>query len=77
MSPHVAGGAARFRWTLHGASMKNHNPSAGNTRLASLGQRLLSLLVLAVFAYLIWLAVTGRFDHEVNRVAHWLQSLAR
>ncbi len=57
--------------------MKNHNPSAGNTRLASLGQRLLSLLVLAVFAYLIWLAVTGRFDHEVNRVAHWLQSLAR
>lgn len=57
--------------------MKNHNSSAGNTRLASLGQRLLSLLVLAVFAYLIWLAVTGRFDHEVNRVAHWLQSLAR
>lgn len=44
---------------------------------ASFGQRLLSLVVLGVFAYLIWLAVTGRFDHEVNRVAHWLQSLAR
>ncbi len=57
--------------------MKNHNPSSGNPRFASFGQRLLSLLVLAVFAYLIWLAVTGRYDHEVNRVAHWLRSLAR
>jgi hypothetical protein len=57
--------------------MKNHNPSGGNLRFASLGQRLLSLVVLGVFAYLIWLALTGRFDHEVNRVARWLQSLAR
>lgn len=57
--------------------MNNHNPSGGNLGFASFGQRLLSLVVLGVFAYLIWLAVTGRFDHEVNRVAHWLQSLAR
>lgn len=57
--------------------MKNHNPSGGNLRFASLGQRLLSLVVLGVFAYLIWLAVNGRFDHEVERVARWLQSLAR
>ena len=56
--------------------MKNHNPSGGNLRFASFGQRLLSLVVLGVFAYLIWLAVTGQFDHEVNRVARWLQSLA-
>ena len=33
--------------------MKNHNPSGGNLRFASLGQRLLSLVVLGVFAYLI------------------------
>ena len=56
--------------------MKNHNPSGGNLRFASLGQRLLSLVVLGVFAYLIGLALNGRFDHEVNRVARWLQSLA-
>ena len=73
----MAAGAARFRWNLHGACMKNHNPSGGNLGFASLGQRLLSLVVLGVFAYLIWLAVNGRFDQEVNRVAHWLQSLAR
>jgi hypothetical protein len=72
----VAAGGDRFRWTLHGACMKNHNPSGGNLRFASLGQRLLSLVVLGVFAYLIWLALTGRFDHEVNRVARWLQSVA-
>ena len=57
--------------------MKNHNPSGGALRFASLGQRLLSLVVLGVFAYLIWLAASGRFDHEVNRVAHWLRSLVR
>ena len=56
--------------------MKNHNPSGGNLRFASLGQRLLSLVVLGVFAYLVWLALTGRFDQEVNRVARWLQSLS-
>ena len=55
--------------------MKNHNPSGGHLRFSGLGQRLLSLVVLGVLAYLIWLAWTGRFDHEVGRVARWLQSL--
>lgn len=54
--------------------MKNRNPPAGQSRFAGLGQRLLSLVVLGVFAYLVWLALSGQFDHEVNRVAHWLQS---
>ncbi len=54
--------------------MKNHNPSGGHLAFASVGQRLLSAVVLGVFGYLIWLALTGQFDHEVNRVAHWLQS---
>ena len=54
--------------------MKNHNPSGGNLQFAGLGQRLLSLVVLGVFVYLIWLASTGQFDHEVNRVARWLQA---
>lgn len=54
--------------------MKNHNPSGGHLHFAGLGQRLLSLIVLGVFAYLIWLAWTGQFDHEVNRVARWLQA---
>ena len=54
--------------------MKNHDPSGGRLRFAGLGQRLLSLVVLGVFAYLVWLAWTGRFDHEVGRVADWLQA---
>ncbi len=54
--------------------MKNHNPSGGNLRFAGLGQRLLSLVVLGVFVYLVWLAWTGQFDHEVGRVARWLQA---
>ncbi|HWS78655.1 MAG TPA: hypothetical protein VN205_09830 [Thermomonas sp.] len=54
--------------------MKNHDPSGGQLRFAGVGQRLLSLVVLGVFAYLVWLALTGQFDHEVNRVARWLQA---
>lgn len=51
--------------------MKNHNPSGNRLRFASLGQRLLSVLVLATFAALIWLAWSGRYDQEVNRLAAW------
>ena len=54
--------------------MKNHNPSGNKLHFATFGQRLFALFVFAVFAYLIWLAYTGRFDSEVNRVAAWLQS---
>lgn len=41
------------------------------------GQRLVALVMLAVFAVLIWLATSGRFDAEVDRVAQWLQALLR
>jgi hypothetical protein len=54
--------------------MTPRTPSGGQPRFAGLGQRLLSLLVLGAFAYLVWLALSGRFDHEVNRVARWLQA---
>ncbi len=40
--------------------------------MASPWQRLLSALFLGCFALLIWLAITGRFDHEVNQVTRWL-----
>ena len=53
--------------------MKNHNPSGKNLAFASFGQRLLAMFVFAVFAYLIWLAWTGRYDTEVNRFAGWLR----
>ena len=29
---------------------------------------------LLVLPLLIWLALTGQFDHEVNRVARWLHA---
>jgi hypothetical protein len=37
-----------------------------------IGQRLFALFVFAFLAYLIWLAVTGQYDTEVNRFAAWL-----
>ncbi len=53
--------------------MKNHNPSGGRLRFASTWQRLLAMLVLAVFAGLIWLAWSGRYDREINAFAAWLE----
>lgn len=53
--------------------MKNQNPSGRRLRFASTGQRLASLLVLAVFAGLIWLAWSGRYDTEINQIAAWLR----
>ena len=37
-----------------------------------LGQRVLALFVFAFLACLVWLALTGQYDTEVNRVAAWL-----
>jgi hypothetical protein len=51
--------------------MKNHNPAGGHMRFASLTQRLLSGVVLLTLAALIWLAWSGRYDREVNRLAAW------
>lgn len=54
--------------------MKNHNPAGRRLRFAGLGQRILALLVFVVLGYLIWLAYTGRYDSEVNRVAGWMRA---
>jgi hypothetical protein len=52
--------------------MKNHNPAGGHIKFASLTQRLLSGVVLLTLAGLIWLAWSGRYDREVNRLADWI-----
>ena len=57
--------------------MKNHNPAGRRLHFASVGQRLFAVFVLAVFGYLIWLAWTGRYDTEVNRLAAWLNEQYR
>jgi hypothetical protein len=38
----------------------------------TIGQRLLALIVFVVLGVLLWLAYSGRYDGEVNRLAHWL-----
>ena len=40
----------------------------------TLGQRLLALLVFVTLGVLLWLAYSGRYDTEVNRLAHWLHA---
>lgn len=61
--------------------MKHRTTPGRPSRLAGAGQRLLALLVFVVLGYLVWLAYTGQYDREVNRVAGWLrtqwQSLVR
>lgn len=52
--------------------MKNGNPSGGKLRFATTRQRSLSLLMFAVFALLIWLAWSGRYDAWINQLAAWL-----
>ena len=42
-------------------------------RFATFCERPFSMSVFVVFAYLIWLAWTGRYDTEVNRFAGWLR----
>ena len=54
--------------------MKNATPAGNRLRFASFGQRMLSLLVFGVFAALIWIAWSGRYDREVGQVAHWMKS---
>jgi hypothetical protein len=54
--------------------MKNDNPVGNKLHFASAGQRMLSLLVFVVFAALIWVAWSGRYDREVNRVAGWMRT---
>jgi hypothetical protein len=54
--------------------MKNSNPAGKRMRFASVGERLMASLVFAVIAALIYVAMSGRYDREVDRVAHWMKS---
>lgn len=55
--------------------MKNADPNSRNLRFASFWQRLVSVGTLALFLYLVYLAVNGRFDAEISRFATWLERL--
>lgn len=54
--------------------MRNADPKAHQPRMATAWQRLLAMGVLLLFAYLIWAAIHGEYDPEVDRFAGWLQS---
>ena len=54
--------------------MKNANPAGRKLHFATAGQRVLSLLVFAMFAWLIWAAWSGRYDTHVDRVAGWMRT---
>lgn len=55
--------------------MKNADPHSRHMQFASLWQRLISVGTLAIFLYLVYLAVNGRFDSEINQFAAWLKRL--
>jgi hypothetical protein len=52
--------------------MKNHNPAGRKLRFAAARQRLTAVVVLAVFAALVWAAWSGRFDDELHRGMAWV-----
>lgn len=66
-----------FQTTMGRIALKNQNPAGRNLRFANTGQRLFALALLAVFAGLIWLAWSGRFDAEINRISAWMQASYR
>ena len=54
--------------------MKQSTPAGKGDRFAGTGQRLSALLVFAVIAALFWAARSGRYDREVNQLAHWMKT---
>lgn len=54
--------------------MKNADPDSRHLQGSGIGLRLLAVGVLALFAYMVWAAINGEFDMEVNSFAGWLQS---
>jgi len=55
--------------------MKNADNRPAKMAFANIWQRLISVGLMAFFLYLIYLAVNGRFDTEINRFAAWLEHL--
>lgn len=55
--------------------MKNSDPKSRSIKFGGFWDRLLSIGILVLFLYLIYLAINGRFDHEINQFAAWLRRL--
>lgn len=55
--------------------MKNSDPKSRSMKFGSLWDRIVSISTLVFFLVLVYLAVTGRFDHEINHFAEWLKRL--
>ena len=53
--------------------MKNTDARPHKLRFGSTFDRILAAAVFAFFAYLLWLALTGELDTEVNHFAGWLR----
>lgn len=51
---------------------RDEEPPRRRRQSMGIGQRLFALFVFVFLAYLIWLALTGQYDTEVNRFAAWL-----
>lgn len=55
--------------------MKNHNPAGGTgLRFATARQRAFTVALFVVFVGLILAAKSGRYDRQVNSVAHSLDA---
>lgn len=54
--------------------MKNATPTVRHLRFATAGQRALTLLLVLVFIALALAARSGRYDRQVNRLAHGLEA---
>lgn len=55
--------------------MKNSDPKSRNMKFGGFWDRLLSIGILAFFLYLVYLALNGKLDAEVNQFAAWLKRL--
>ncbi len=55
--------------------MKNSDPKSRNMKFGGFWDRLVSVGTLGFFLYLIYLALSGNFDSEINQFAGWLKRL--
>lgn len=55
--------------------MKSSDQKSRNTKFGGFWDRLVSIGTLAFFLYLVYLAVNGNFDNEINQFAAWLKRL--
>lgn len=55
--------------------MKNSDPKSHSMKFGGFWDRLVSIGVLVLFLYLIYLAINGKFDSEINQFAGWLKRL--